>query len=120
MNDSITGGLSRFGPFPNVQVYNATTNHVAAVNKLRDLINASGSSNPLHIIANGPMQVVGEAIAASNTNVRQYVTVYSQSQWNDNHANTAGPSEGLSPPYYIFGQFAGMGQCNYGNRIDGR
>jgi outer membrane biosynthesis protein TonB len=109
MQNSIAGGLTRFGPFPNVQVFNATTNHTAAVNALRDQINASGPSNPLHIIANGPMQVVGEAINASIPAARPFVTVISQSTWNDNHAQAAGPQEGLQPPYYTFSQFPSMG-----------
>ena len=50
-----------------------------------------------------------EAIQASHPSARKYVTVYSQSAWNDTHAKTAGPSEGLKAPYYDFKQFPSMG-----------
>jgi Malectin domain len=109
MLNSISGGVSRFGPFPNAQIYNTTASHMAAVQALTSIINASGPNSPLHLLENGPAQVIGEAIQASSPSARQYVTVYSQSLWNDNHAKTAWAREGLQSPYYIFDQFAGMG-----------
>jgi len=109
MQTSIAGGANRFGPFPNAQFFNVRANHAAAVNSLRYAINASSEYNPLHILENGPAEVIGQAIQASHPSARKYVTVYSQSAWNDTHAKTAGPSEGLKAPYYDFKQFPSMG-----------
>jgi hypothetical protein len=102
MQSSIAGGANRFGPFPNAQFINVRANHATAVNSLSSAINASSANNPLLVLENGPAQVIGQAIQASDPNARKYVTVYSQSAWNDRHAETAGPSEGLNAPCYEY------------------
>ena len=109
MQTSVAGGANQFGPFPNAQFYNVRANRAAAVNSLRYAIDASSETNPLHIVENGPAQVIGQAIQASLPSARKYVTVYSQSAWNDTHARTAGPGEGLKAPYYVYNQFPSLG-----------
>jgi len=76
---------------------NAKQNTAEAVRRLTQLINDSSGSDPLWIVAAGPMEVVGRAIAASDGSKRQYVTVISHSQWNNNHADS--PSSGESPTH---------------------
>jgi hypothetical protein len=61
-----------------------------AVSKLANEINKSSASDPLTILAAGPMQVVGMAIAESDVSKRQFVTVISHSGWNDLHATEHG------------------------------
>jgi hypothetical protein len=109
MQISVAGGAMRFGPFQNAQFFNTRASHAAAVNSLSSAINASSANNPLDILENGPAQVIGQAIQASHPDARKYVTVYSQSAWNDSHAETAGPSEGLKAPCYEYKDFTGMG-----------
>jgi len=109
MHDSVEGGCNRFGGYSRVQFYNVVREHDAALAALRAAINASNAVSPLHVLANGPMQLVGQALAASNVSARQWVTVYSQSLWNDNHATQAGPNEGLPPPRYNFTSLGNLG-----------
>lgn len=59
----------------------------AAYNALRDQINLSTASNPLIIIAAGPMQVVGEALNRSNKSALPFVSVVSHSDWNNEHSD---------------------------------
>jgi hypothetical protein len=76
---------------------NAKQDTSEAVQRLTALINASSANDPLWIIAAGPMEVVGRAIAASEGSKRQYVTVISHSTWNDEHSDKA--SSGESPSH---------------------
>ena len=69
---------------------NAKAQTAAAVSALANQINASSASNPLWIIAAGPMEVIGKALEASDPAKRQYVTVISHSEWNDYHAELPG------------------------------
>ena len=75
---------------------NAKQNTNEAVSRLTALINASSASDPLWIIAAGPMEVVGRAIAASEGSKRQYVTLISHSSWNDEHADKPASTESHS------------------------
>lgn len=84
-----------YGGFDLSKFVNAKANHNAAVQRLTDEINTSSSTNPLWIIAAGPMQVIGEALTKAASSRRQYVTVVSHSSWNDQHADA--PQSGESP-----------------------
>jgi len=83
-----------YGGFDLSVFINAKANRETAINRLKDEINRSTSSNPLWIIAAGPMEVVGQALSRAASSRRQYVTVISHSTWNDNHADR--PSGGES------------------------
>lgn len=78
-------GIGFFGPFPNlVDYYNCRTEQTAAVNDLRDAINASTASDPLWIIEAGEPDVIGYALQAANPAARQHVHVISHHPANDN------------------------------------
>lgn len=65
---------------------NAKANTAAAIANLVTQINASSAGNPLWIIAAGPMDVIGQALAVAGAN-KDHVTVISHSTWNDNHSD---------------------------------
>ncbi len=98
-----------WGGFPAGVFYNAYTNTTGAVTHLTSAINAATATKPLTIICAGPMQTVGEAVTASKTSARQYVTLISHSTWNDTHAGVSGPSEGLPAPRYNWTDLASTG-----------
>jgi hypothetical protein len=87
MRDSTLGTAQRYGGFNTTVFFNARANTPLAVARLTAAINASTSSNPLWILAAGPMEVVGRALYTAASSRRQYVTVVSHSTWNDNHAD---------------------------------
>lgn len=79
----------KFG-FDNTQFIAAVEDPEKAYNAMRDQILQSTRENPLFILAAGPMQVVGEAIARAekiDANALSYVTVISHSKWNNEHAD---------------------------------
>jgi len=76
-----------YGGFDLSKFINAKANTTTAINRLRDEINKSTSSDPLWIIAAGPLHVIGEALSKAASSRRQHVTVIGHSTWNDNHAN---------------------------------
>ncbi|MBA3830919.1 MAG: hypothetical protein H0X34_03300 [Chthoniobacterales bacterium] len=80
--------------------FNARTDVNAAVAHLAQAINDSTAANPLTIIAAGPMQTIGMALAASKQSARQFVVVISHSEWNDVHSKSFGPGEGLTGTLY--------------------
>lgn len=86
MRVSALGGKEWFG-FEKTKFICAVDNAEVAYLAMRDAINESSEDNPLIIIAAGPMQVVGEAISRSDILKRQYVTVISHSNWNNNHSD---------------------------------
>lgn len=78
-------GVDFFGPFPNLtDYYNCRTEQTAAVNDLRDAINASSAIDPLWIVEAGEPDVIGYALQAANASKRQYVHVISHHPANDN------------------------------------
>ncbi|TMP89213.1 MAG: hypothetical protein E6L08_15195 [Verrucomicrobia bacterium] len=83
--------------------------NLAAVNHLTNAINQSSASSPLTIMAGGPMQTIGMALAASRASARPYVTIISHSTWNDVHSGNFGPSEGLTGTTYNWSQLGTMG-----------
>jgi hypothetical protein len=82
----LTGeGIGFFGPFPNLaDYYNCRTDQNAAVNDLRDAINASSASDPLWIVEGGEPDVIGYALQAATASKRQFVHVISHHPANDN------------------------------------
>ncbi len=86
MRESALGGAREFG-FDNTKFICAVDNAEVAYNAMKDVINASSASDPLIIIAAGPMQVVGEALNRADKDKLKYVTVLSHSWWNDNHSD---------------------------------
>ncbi|MGJ8696582.1 MAG: hypothetical protein ACSHYF_09710 [Verrucomicrobiaceae bacterium] len=82
----LTGeGIGFFGPFPNLaDYYNCRTEQQAAVDDLRDAINASSASDPLWIVEGGEPDVIGYALQAATASKRQFVHVISHHPANDN------------------------------------
>lgn len=91
MRESALGGQRWFG-FDKTKFICAVDNAEVAYTALRDAINESTAENPLIIIAAGPMQVVGEAISRSDVSKRQFVSLISHSNWNNNHSDKHGNS----------------------------
>jgi hypothetical protein len=78
-------GIGFFGPFPNlVDYYNCRTEQAAAVNDLKNAINASSVADPLWIIEAGEPDIIGYALQAADANKRQFVHVISHHPANDN------------------------------------
>lgn len=78
-------GIGFFGPFPNLtDYYNCRTEQAAAVNDLKNAINASSASDPLWIIEAGEPDIIGYALQAANASARQHVHVISHHPANDN------------------------------------
>lgn len=98
-----------WGGFNAAVFYNTRTNVTVAVAHLTTVINASTASSPLTIICAGPMQTVGMALAASKVASRAFVTVISHSNWNDVHAKSFGPGEGLKGTLYNWTDLGGLG-----------
>jgi hypothetical protein len=78
-------GISFFGPFSNlIDYYNCRADQTAAVNDLRDAINASSASDPLWIIEAGEPDIIGYALQAANPAAIPHVHVVSHHPANDN------------------------------------
>jgi len=86
MTYSVMGAASRFG-FSSSIFYSVIDNPTAAYNHLAAEINKSSSTDPLFILATGPMHSVCEAIKRSYSTKRPYVTVVSHSTWNETHSH---------------------------------
>lgn len=85
MRKSALGAKEWFG-FDKSKFVCAVDNPLLAYKAMAEAINASSEEDPLVIIAAGPMQVIGEAMYRADKDKRQYVTIISHSQWNNNHA----------------------------------
>lgn len=78
-------GLGFYGPFPNLADYfNCRSEQAAAVDDLRDAINASSAGDPLWIVEGGEPDVIGYALQAAEASKRQFVHVISHHPANDN------------------------------------
>ena len=95
MQRSAVGTALLFGGFDPSVFINARANRKRAIQKLTEEINASSPTDPLWILAAGPMHVIGTALNHAASSRRQYVTVVSHSKWNDWHATK--PQGGESP-----------------------
>jgi hypothetical protein len=76
------GAADQFG-FARAKFFDCRSNLPAAINNLRNQIDLSSASDPVFIIALGPMEVLWRAVNVSNSAKRQYVTVISHSNWNN-------------------------------------
>jgi len=82
-------GIEFFGPLPNVAAhYNCRTDKTAAVNDLRNAINASSSSDPLWIVEAGEPDIIGFALQEAKSSKRKFVHVVSHHPANDNSGDT--------------------------------
>lgn len=90
MRISAADTANLWGGFNLSNFYNAKAQTTAAVSALAAQINQSSATNYLWIIGAGPMEVIGQALNASDPAKRQYVTVISHSTWNDEHAEQPG------------------------------
>lgn len=97
---SVLTNMRAWGGFDTTRFISVQNHHSQAVAMLTAEINKSTATDSLIICGLGPMQVIGEAIAASNAASRQYVRVVSHSTWNNEHAGNTGASEGLALPRY--------------------
>lgn len=86
MRESALVGGQKFG-FTKTNFIEAVANPNAAYEAMTSEINKSSASNPLTIIAAGPMQVVGTALNNADQSKLAYVRIISHSTWNDNHSD---------------------------------
>lgn len=84
--DALCGeGTGLFGPFDNLRDYfNCRTEREAAVNDMRDAINASSAEDPLWIIEAGEPDVIGYALGAASAPKREFLYVVSHHPVDDN------------------------------------
>ncbi|MFB9056169.1 hypothetical protein ACFFU9_05370 [Mariniflexile ostreae] len=73
--------------FKNSNFIEAVADSTKAITAIVKEINKSKASNPLTIVAAGPMHVVGSAIANAKKTKLKYVRLISHSNWNDRHAD---------------------------------
>lgn len=86
MRESALGGQERFG-FNRRQFLCAVDHPERAYDAMAAMINESSESNPLIILAAGPMQVIGEGLNRAERSKREFVTVISHSYWNNEHSD---------------------------------
>ncbi|MEO0797148.1 MAG: hypothetical protein AAFX93_18495 [Verrucomicrobiota bacterium] len=80
--DSAMGGQSRWG-FNGEKFFDVTQDPDAAVANLTAEINKSTASDPLYVIAAGPVQLLYRAMAAANPEARNHVVVVSHHYYNN-------------------------------------
>jgi hypothetical protein len=96
MKESTLTGGKLFG-FKKTKFICAVDNPEMAYEALKQEIDKSDEENPLFVIADGPVHVIGEAIARASKDKRKYVTVISTiNNWNDTHADQPYPWESHS------------------------
>jgi hypothetical protein len=83
---SIQGSIDHFGYSPSL-FYDCQGDLDAAVNSIRDAINASSGEDPLYFILAGPMEVPALGIAKSDPEKRKFVYCISHNVWNDGYAS---------------------------------
>ncbi len=83
MRTSALSGAQKFG-FSTSRFFDCQSALSSAIASLQAQINASSATDPLFVIAAGPMEVLWRALNGSDASKRQYVTVISHSPWNDN------------------------------------
>jgi hypothetical protein len=86
MERSTLGGADQFG-FDRTRFFDCQKELAAAIDNLRAEIEASSATDPLFIIAAGPMEVLWRALSAADPGETQHVTVISHSPWNDNRVS---------------------------------
>lgn len=86
VQESALGAAQRFG-YDQSRFFNSFRNRNAAINSIKNAVNASSANDRLYFIVAGPMEVPYQGILAADANKRQYVTCISHSLWNDNHGD---------------------------------
>lgn len=76
------GGQTRWG-FDRNRFHDATQDPDAAVAHLTAEIDKSTASDPLYLIAAGPMELIYRALEAANTTARQHVIIVSHHNYNE-------------------------------------
>jgi hypothetical protein len=82
MKTSTLRAADQFG-FNRAKFFDCRTDLDSALESLRQEIDASTSSDPLFILAMGPMEVLWRALDAADPKTRGFVTVISHSKWNN-------------------------------------
>ena len=90
MQTATQGTASRWGGFVNMKVYNCRTQEQAAINNLRDAINAATDAKPIAIILAGEPDVVYDAVKAAQAGKRRLITIISHHVANEESADTPG------------------------------
>jgi len=83
---TLTGG--KMFRFHHTRFLCAVDNPEIAYEALKEEINRSTNDNPLFLVVDGPIQVIGEAISRSDKDKRKFVTVITVFHcWNNDHAD---------------------------------
>ncbi|HET8735714.1 MAG TPA: Ig-like domain-containing protein [Pricia sp.] len=88
MRETASGIIAQFGYNSNI-FYDYERQGSASTAKMAAEIEKSTASNPLWVIAAGPMETVWRAFEAADKGF-DHVTVISHSQWNENHTHCSG------------------------------
>lgn len=84
--DNIKGTVLRWGGYKSTAFFNELSETNAATDKLVEEINKSTESDPLWLVAAGPIETYGFAIEKANADALKHVTVLSHSTWNTDHS----------------------------------
>jgi hypothetical protein len=87
MRDLAAGSSTRFD-IPASRIFDDQTQLSAAIANFKAEAEKSTASDPLWLIAAGPMEVPWRMINAVGQAYRQHIKVISHSTWNENHADT--------------------------------
>ncbi len=83
---NVKGTATRWGMKSSI-LYDEKYDATAATDKMVAEINKSTSSNPLWLVAAGPIETIGRAIDKAGTDALKHVTMLSHSTWNTDHAS---------------------------------
>jgi hypothetical protein len=83
MRTSVVGTAALWGGFDGSVFHSVVSDQAAAVNALKDAIDASSASSPLYITEGAPCDTIGKAIDAASPSKLPYVYVITHSDWND-------------------------------------
>ena len=89
MKESASGVIERFGYNSNI-IFDYFSNRDAATANLINAINNASQTEPLWIIAAGPMESVWRALNGAEKEALKNVHVISHSQWNERHGSDCG------------------------------
>lgn len=92
MRISALEGKTQFG-FDNTRFIEGVAEPEAAVAAMTAQIDKSTAADPLFIVAAGPMEVVGRAIAKAKPKALAHTFVLSHSKWNNRHSDKPGDNE---------------------------
>jgi hypothetical protein len=80
--ESLRGAAKRFG-LPVKVIFNDSRELAAAVENIRNAVNASSAEDPLYFVIAGPMEVPWRGISAAEPAKRKHVYCISHTVWND-------------------------------------